>query len=679
MVNESGAAIFPQTEIATGGHQRRSSYTGLPPPSPPIAVNFGAVLNGQQSVQGVGGYPVPNYPHTEIATRGHQRRSSYTGLPPPSPQTMIMGGSQNNRGPDRHLMTQGSMRNNGHQRSWSSSTISASSPTMLLDESRTPDASQNGFSVNGHSGSPLLQSPMLNGGSAWNGNHQRRVSVGSAPLSSTKSTANGYGVPNVEQARSQADATSLASLSQSTLNGGNLENIVQQRHMPDSDVALQAPASMINGGGQLDLRSGQAGNHGKGNAPLPNSSANETINGASRPSTATLRANTSAVDSAVATCKQGRLDSSTNDPEAPQTPENRGKSVQVITLTRSGRTIGPTTIQNGEGSSKNTKAKAQANGITCSPGKATIAQRRNSKGKEDMHIVNMPPSRLTMPGKDNYGHHQRSRSPPAPAGSHVVGLGISNIEESEGHTNGQRSITAVDKSSKNGAEAPMPPPQANAQKAPSPPGQLPTPGTSSSPASNRGNESSISANRTNLSASSSFPPFPASTTPDLSFSLQAHSHAPVLRHANAEGSLHAYEEKLLETVGEQEDEHGYQIEKLTHDGNLDLGERIVGLHGAETHVLREELPGSEESRIDYRQKEADRQPYHRLAHQEQGVGSAVGRDRVSCGLHRRKNHRRREACQAELGHLRHTASRRRRRDTIMARMRTATRRKRFSR
>ena len=90
-----------------------------------------------------------------------------------------------------------------------------------------------------------------------------------------------------------------------------------------------------------------------------------------------------------------------------------------------------------------------------------------------------------------------------------------------------------------------------------------------------------------------------------------------------EGALDADEEELLEARGRDEDEHRYEVEELAHEGELDLGQGIVGLRGPEADLQREELARRREGRVDDREEEAHDEADHRLADDEEGVGHAV--------------------------------------------------------
>ncbi|KAE9368364.1 hypothetical protein N431DRAFT_57118 [Stipitochalara longipes BDJ] len=115
----TGASNTQQVGAAAHGHQRRASYTGLPPPSPKTLVNFGEAIDGQSNrLPGPGGDPL-------FASMGNQE-----------------------------------MPGNFHR------TTSTLQPAgmMMHNANLSPNFPPNGWSMNSPGGSPSIQQSSFNSG-----------------------------------------------------------------------------------------------------------------------------------------------------------------------------------------------------------------------------------------------------------------------------------------------------------------------------------------------------------------------------------------------------------------------------------------------------------------------------------------------------------------------------------
>jgi hypothetical protein len=389
-----------------------------------------------------------------------------------------------------------------------------------------------------------MQSPVLSEGMIGNRSaHQGRSSAGRMPSSYPSSMAQGCAIPNGQQGGFMNDSRAIRSMQQSALNRGVPGNNAHQRRMSNSNMAPHALTPMINGRGMPNSQPSQAANGPVRNPLIQNSARKQPINGVGGSSVAPSRASSPVVESAVANCRHQEPSNNgkVTRPTAPKTPPKNSKFVQVIKLTRSGGTIGPTTISEDTERSHNTKARARPNGRTGSPEKATIAQRRGSNGQDTMRIASMPSRNPQMLNNTNVGLHPRGCRPPAPAEANIKRLGISNYQEIARVANAKPPTSAFGPPLPKGAPTPTLPKQTKAPNSSNPPGPLPTPVTSSSSTPVHGPSPfprpSAPPKSATMNAASSFPPFLTSTTSNLA---ESNSH----RHPNGSVLHHAYTNPL---------------------------------------------------------------------------------------------------------------------------------------
>jgi hypothetical protein len=120
-----------------------------------------------------------------------------------------------------------------------------------------------------------------------------------------------------------------------------------------------------------------------------------------------------------------------------------------------------------------------------------------------------------------------------------------------------------------------------------------------------------------------------------------------------EGTVHSHEEQLLESANDQEHEHGGEIEELSHDRDLDLGERIEDFRCSETHLEGIILARQLEARIDHREEKADHDAQKSLPDREKEVFRPVGRKSDTPDPHPRKNDEGSEKGESDLRYLRY--------------------------
>jgi hypothetical protein len=476
---------FPITNSwVTGNNSQRRLSIGdgppdLQPSTQPIPSDSGST-NAQQ-----------------MATASSGQRSPYSPLPPPSPKTMVnfggsLDGQQNlNPGPGGDPLIQSSMLNGGkpgnnhqnHHRRMSSGTISLPSPTIMLSGNVTPTF-PNGWPTNGFGSSPPMHPSMFSGGMPGSNNQQRRLSNGSMPPPSATMMVNGLEISNGQHGRLANGPGSSPPMPPLMQNRAMLGNNLQRRSS-DGSLPPQSPSMMVNGSGTPNAQRDRA-TIGPGSSPPIQSSMR---NGTQMPTQGCFSSGPNArpqnmlngTDSlqegtVVNTSNQRRLSNSGNRPLPPQTPADK-QLVQVITLTKSGGIIGPTTISKSTAASNNSNAKARPNGNgSPAPANLTTAQRRNSNGQQQIgsltgHSRSSPVrNNAIAPNNTNTRPHLPGSSPPTPANDPLNGLRISTSQQIAGGNTNLPSPNFVPGLT-NGAH--KLPPQPNARRLSSPSGVFP--------------------------------------------------------------------------------------------------------------------------------------------------------------------------------------------------------------
>jgi hypothetical protein len=472
MANANGATT-PHQRMGnpSHGHQRHYSYTGLPQTP---NMNGGMTGNNQRSLSDGNMPSSPAFSpqmnsHVKMAPGaqqmgatpiGHQRRSSYTGLPPPFPQTRvnfagvgrggdrltanhhrrtssdsiplsspIMAGGDGFwpvNGPDSSPPTQPFTPNGGllgnnyqnHHRRTSSGSMPAVSPTLM-----------GGWPLSDLGRSPMMQPFMANGGLPDNNNQQRRLSNGGMMPPSPMTMAYGNGTPNGQQGRAANDPGASLPIQSPTLNGGLSGNDTQRRRLSNGVMQVPSPTMIANQNG------------------MRNEAGSPTM------------------ESAVSNDSNQRLRSNSGN-----------RPTQVITLSRSGGVIGPTTLPPIQTvwSAATASSRPEVNTSNLSaPGNGTIAQRRKSNNQQAMQSFDgasdSPPPRNSsnLPSYTNTGSQPRGISSPASANARNNVLGIFNGLQRTGRANFGPPL-------RNGIAGPTLPSQDNAQRPVHPAGTFPT-------------------------------------------------------------------------------------------------------------------------------------------------------------------------------------------------------------
>ena len=476
---------FPITNSwVTGSNSQRHLSMGDGPPDlqPPTQT----VPNGNGSTNA-----------QQMATVSSGQSSPYSPLPPPSPKTLVnfggsLDGQQNlNPGPGGDPLIQSSMLNGGkpgnnyqnHHRRISSGTISLPSPTIMPSGNVTPTY-PNGWPINGPGSSPPMHPSMFNGGMPGSNNQQRRLSNGSMPPPSSTMMVSGLGTSNGQQGRLANGPGSSPPMPPPMSNRAMLGNNPQRRPFNGS-LPPESPSMMVNGSGTPNAQRDRA-TSGPGSSspmqPMPNGTQMPTQG---RPSSGPnarppnmLNETDSLPEGTVANASnQRRLSNSGNRPLPPQTPANK-QLVQVITLTKSGGIIGPTTISKSTATSNNSNAKPRPNGNSSpTPANLATAQRRNSNGQQQIGSLTGPSTssplrnKATAPNNTNTRPHPRGSSPPNPASAPIHGLGIFTGQQIAGGGNANLPSPNFVTALTNGAH--KLPPQPNARRPSSPSGIFP--------------------------------------------------------------------------------------------------------------------------------------------------------------------------------------------------------------
>lgn len=476
---------FPITNSwVTGSNSQRRPSIGNGPPDLQPSTQTVSSDNGSTNAQ-------------QMATASSGQRSPYSPLPPPSPKTLVnfggsLDGQQNlNPGPDGDPLIQSSMLNGGkpgnncqnHHRRISSGTISLPSPTIMLSGNVTPTF-PNGWPTNGFGSSPPTHPSMFNGEMPGSNNQQRRLSNGSMPPPSPTMMVSGLGTSNGQHGRLSNGPGSSPPMPPLKQNRATLGNNLQRRPS-DGSLPPQSPSMMVNGSGTQNAQRDRA-TSGPGSSPpiqpsMPNGTQMPTqgcfSSGPNARPQNMLNGTDSLPKGTVAnTSNQRRLSNSGNRPLPPQTPANK-QLVQVITLTKSGGIIGPTTISKSTANSNNSSSNPRPNG-SGSPAPANLAttQRRNSNGQQQIgsltgHSRSSPVrNNAIAPNNTNTRPHLPGSSPPTPANDPINGLRISTGQQIAGGNANLPSPNFVSGLT-NGAH--KLPPQPNARRLSSPSGVFP--------------------------------------------------------------------------------------------------------------------------------------------------------------------------------------------------------------
>jgi hypothetical protein len=481
--NGNGTSDVQHMGATARSHQRRPSYTGLPPPNTQTRVDFmgggaaGDVMNHQRRTSS-GPMSMPSSPMIAEADgfpNAHHRRISSGSMrlssPPMATENRIPNGQQNAwSGPGSSPLMQSftpngaipGKKNQGHHRRTSSSSMAMSSLTMMLP-SHSPiigngngsaNAPQNGHQVNGPGPSPPMQSIMEDGMPRnYYPEHHRRTSSGSMSLSSPTLRATANIIRKAQQHSLVSNGPGGSAVIHPLMADLQMPmNYIRQRRLSNGSMMVSSPIMMAYGSEAATVQEGQAVTSSGGNPPmqLPTLNAALPVNNAQqrRLSNSTPRRDAPPMIPTVNGTPDGQQSRAINrggDPGrltvAPEFRKNAGSPsmayavanysnqrhplnranlpVQVIQLSRSGVVIGPTTLPPVQTTSSNASEEAA---------RATHVAKKVSapRNPPDPRSIRSFDGASESPPKQNDARTHPRGSSPASANAPVTGLGIIN-------------------------------------------------------------------------------------------------------------------------------------------------------------------------------------------------------------------------------------------------------------
>jgi hypothetical protein len=374
-----------QISTATNGHQRRSSSSVLPPPSPTTRVNCSAPLDDQQNLNpGLGGDILmqASMPNGKLGNdyQNHHRRTSSSTISLPSPSAMPSGNvtpTSLNRwpinglgsSPPRHpsMFNREVLGSNSQQGRLSNGAMLPPSPTRMVYGNATLFGQEDRL-MNSPGSSPMMPPSMSNGPTMARKNTQRRVLNTTLPPTYPLIMVNGNRTQNAQRGRAMSDSGSSPPRSSSIPSG--LQMPTQRRLISSQN---KQPMTMIDGSDSL-----------------PKVSAANSFN-------------------------QRRLSNSGNNLFAPQSPVNK-QSAHVITLARSGGIIEPTTISKSINASNNSNGQRQMGSVIDLSGSSSM--RNTTLGQKSTSAIPLPSGDIA----------------PNPANAALHGFGSSSNQQFTGGT-----------------------------------------------------------------------------------------------------------------------------------------------------------------------------------------------------------------------------------------------------
>jgi hypothetical protein len=473
--NSNGTSDVQRMGATARSHQRRPSYTSLPPPNPQTRVNFmgvgasGDVMNHHRRTSS-GTISMPSSPM--IADVDGFLRISSGSMPlssPPMASENIFPNDQQNAwlgpgsSPPMQPFTQDGgipgKNYQGHRRT-SSSSVAMSSPTMMLPSHSTiigngngfTNAPQNAHQVNGPGSSPPMQSIMETG---MPGNHypdhHRRSSSGSLSLSSPTMRATANRFRNAHQHGSVSNGPGGSAVIHPLMADFQMPmNHSQQRRLSNGNMMASSPVMMADGSEAANAQQGQAVTSSSGNPPTQSPTLNGALPVNNAQQRRLLNSNTRRdvppmmlAGNGLPNGEQSRTMNRPGDPGrstvAPGFRNNAGSfsmesavanhshlrhpsnhanlPVQVIQLSRSGGVIGPTTLPPLQTTSSNSTEEAAR-----APGEAKkVSAPRNHS--DPRSIRSFDGASDSPPKQNDARTHQRGNIP-ASSNAPVTGLGI---------------------------------------------------------------------------------------------------------------------------------------------------------------------------------------------------------------------------------------------------------------
>jgi len=307
--NGNGISDVQRTGATARSHQRRPSYTGLPPPNPQTRVRFmgvsaaGDVMNHHRRISS-GPMSMPSSPMIAEADgfpNVHHRRISSGSMPLSSPpmatENILPNGQQNawsgpgSSPPMQPFTPNGEIPVNnyqGHHQRTSSSSMAMSSPKLMLP-SHSPiigngnngfaNAPQNGHQVNGPGPSPPMQSIMEDGMPRnYYPEHHRRTSSGSMSLSSPTMRATANIIRKAQQHGSVSNGPGGSAVIHPLMADFQMPmNYIRQRRLSNGSMMVSSPIIMAYGSEAATVQEGQAVTSSSGNPPMQSPTLNAAL------------------------------------------------------------------------------------------------------------------------------------------------------------------------------------------------------------------------------------------------------------------------------------------------------------------------------------------------------------------------------------------------------------------